>query len=93
MFAGCAEKDFQAPDVEGNSDLRINLTGSIDQLCATRANDDGFVDGDVIGVYIVDYRGNNVSVCRFMRLMSSAAKNLFPDISGRATTALRLSKF
>ena len=59
LFAGCAEKDFQAPDVAGNSDLRINLTGSIDQLCATRANDDGFVDGDVIGVYIVDYRGNN----------------------------------
>ena len=25
--------------------------------CTTRANDDGFADGDVMGVYIVDYQG------------------------------------
>ena len=37
---------------------RINLSGEIDQLAVTRVNDSGFCDGDVIGVYIVDYNGN-----------------------------------
>lgn len=37
---------------------RITLSGEIDQLAVTRANDSGFADGDVIGVYIVDYDGN-----------------------------------
>ncbi|MBP3537354.1 MAG: leucine-rich repeat protein [Muribaculaceae bacterium] len=59
LLAACSEDDFKVPGVDGSSDLRINLSGSIDQLCETRANDDGFADGDVMGVYIVDYQGNN----------------------------------
>ena len=37
---------------------RIELSGEIDQLAVTRVNDNGFADGDVMGVYIVDYDGN-----------------------------------
>lgn len=33
----------------------IVLSGEIDQVYQTRANDNGFADGDVMGVYIVDY--------------------------------------
>lgn len=36
-----------------NSDLRISLSATIDQLNLTRANDHGFADGDKIGVYAV----------------------------------------
>ena len=37
---------------------KITLSGEIDQLAITRVNDNGFADGDVMGVYIVDYNGN-----------------------------------
>lgn len=38
---------------------KITLSGQITQESVTRVNDDGFADGDVMGVYIVDYEGNN----------------------------------
>ncbi|MDR0962453.1 MAG: fimbrillin family protein [Mediterranea sp.] len=37
---------------------KIVLSGSIDQTYATRVNDNGFVDGDAVGIYIVDYAGD-----------------------------------
>ena len=40
-----------------HGDDRIQLSGDIDQLAVTRVNDNGFCDGDVMGVYIVDYDG------------------------------------
>ena len=42
-----------------NSMKRICLSGEIDQIALTRVNDNGFCNGDVMGVYIVDYEGNN----------------------------------
>lgn len=33
----------------------INIDGNITQEYATRVNDEGFCDGDVIGIYVVDY--------------------------------------
>ena len=35
----------------------IVISGSINQEYATRANDEGFCNGDVVGIYIVDYDG------------------------------------
>ena len=51
------EETFQSgtePGVPG----KIEISGSIDQEYVTRANDDGFCDGDAVGIYIVDYDGN-----------------------------------
>lgn len=57
LLAGCHDGDFFGDD-EGNSGNRIQLAGEIDQLAVTRVNDNGFANGDVMGVYIVDYQGN-----------------------------------
>lgn len=35
----------------------INIQGAISQEYITRANDEGFVDGDRMGVFVVDYEG------------------------------------
>ena len=35
----------------------IAISGSINQEYATRANDEGFCNGDVVGIYVVDYDG------------------------------------
>jgi len=62
LFAGCS--DYLFNDVEQNSNQRITLAGDIDQLCVTRVNDNGFANGDVMGVYIVDYDGNTPGVLK-----------------------------
>ena len=57
LLAGCSDDMFNNGGAPNDSN-RINLSGEIDQLAVTRVNDNGFCDGDVIGVYIVDYDGN-----------------------------------
>jgi len=57
LLAGCSDDLFNNGGAPNDSN-RINLSGEIDQLAVTRVNDNGFCDGDVIGVYIVDYDGN-----------------------------------
>lgn len=56
LFAGCSDDIFDEASRQHGED-RIQLSGDIDQLAVTRVNDNGFCDGDVMGVYIVDYEG------------------------------------
>lgn len=57
LLTGCSDDSlYSGTGHEENG--RITLSGEIDQLAVTRANDSGFADGDVMGVYIVDYNGN-----------------------------------
>ena len=57
LLTSCSDDLFKDDGNRHGTD-RINLSGEIDQLAITRVNDSGFCDGDVIGVYIVDYNGN-----------------------------------
>lgn len=57
LLTSCSDDLFNDDGNRHGTD-RINLSGEIDQLAITRVNDSGFCDGDVIGVYIVDYNGN-----------------------------------
>lgn len=56
LFGACSDDMFDAGGLLHGDD-RIQLSGDIDQLAVTRVNDNGFCDGDVMGVYIVDYDG------------------------------------
>ena len=54
------EDDFAQNGGNGhNGTNRILLSGDIEQVAVTRVNDNGFCDGDVMGVYVVDFQGNN----------------------------------
>ena len=57
MLAACSDSLFDEAGGKLNSEDRIQLSGDITQLSVTRVNDSGFCDGDVMGVYIVDYDG------------------------------------
>lgn len=63
IFAGlavsaCALTESESPILkEGTDASRINIGGEIAQAYVTRANDQGFVNGDEIGIYVVDYDG------------------------------------
>ncbi len=61
--ASCAldEPAFE-PQIDDSGKRPIVFSGSINQEYATRANDAGFCNGDVVGVYIVDYDGNSPGV-------------------------------
>lgn len=55
LCAGCADGLF-GEDGTQHSTRRIELSGEIYQEAVTRIDDNGFCDGDGIGVYIVDYK-------------------------------------
>lgn len=57
LLTGCSD-DFFGDKTEQHDSNRIQLSSDIDQLAVTRVNDNGFCNGDVMGVYIVDYEGN-----------------------------------
>ncbi len=51
LLGACSDDMFDAGSLLHGDD-RIQLSGDIDQLAVTRVNDNGFCDGDVMGVYI-----------------------------------------
>ncbi len=57
MLTACSDSLFDGAGGKLNSEDRIQLSGDITQLSVTRVNDSGFCDGDVMGVYVVDYDG------------------------------------
>lgn len=58
-FTACSDHDWFDGDGIIDGKQKIELTSDIEQVPVTRVNDNGFVDGDVMGVYIVDYDGEN----------------------------------
>ena len=59
MAVSCAldEKTFDSQEVESGK-RPIVISGSISQEYKTRANDEGFCDKDIVGIYIVDFEGD-----------------------------------
>ena len=57
LLAACSDSLFDGDGGKLNGEDRIQLSGSIEQLSLTRVGDNGFCDGDVMGVYVVDYNG------------------------------------
>lgn len=56
--SSCALTESESPILkEGTDASRINISGEIAQAYVTRASDQGFANGDEIGIYVVDYDG------------------------------------
>ena len=62
QLVSCYGDEHLAGELSGSK--KISLNAEIKQVPATRVNDNGFCDGDVIGVYIVDYQGENAGELR-----------------------------
>lgn len=58
MLVSCNDNEMMEGVSQGQTSNVISLSGEIDQVAVTRVNDNGFCDGDVMGVYVVDYNGN-----------------------------------
>ncbi len=59
LICGCSDENLSGTDSPAEDQNVIRLAGEINQQSVTRVNDEGFADGDVMGIYIVDYEGNN----------------------------------
>lgn len=69
---------------------RINLSGEIDQLAVTRVNDNGFCDGDVMGVYIVDYDGNTPGTLQVSGNRGDNVRHTFDEAAYKWSSAYDL---
>lgn len=58
LLVSCLGYDEVVPENDLNKKV-ISLSAEINQVAVTRVNDNGFCNGDVMGVYIVDYNGEN----------------------------------
>ena len=54
-LSSCSDSLFE--DGGQNDGANIRLAADIEQLSVMRVNDSGFCDGDMMGVYVVDYEG------------------------------------
>ncbi|MBO7300034.1 MAG: fimbrillin family protein [Tidjanibacter sp.] len=60
LFAGCTndlDEGMLRPSTEKS--FAVELLGSINQVATTRVNDEGFCDGDGVGIYVVNYNGES----------------------------------
>ncbi len=54
VLGGC-QKDLDELDIPREELIPIQLGGQIDQVATSRVNDEGFCDGDGVGIYVVNY--------------------------------------
>lgn len=66
---------------------RIRLSGEIDQVALTRVNDNGFCNGDVMGVYIVDYEGNNPGILQNSGNRGDNVRHTFDEVAYKWNSA------
>ena len=89
LLTGCSDDVFNDGGISGASN-RINLSGEIDQLAVTRVNDNGFCDGDVIGVYIVDHEGNTPGTLRLSGNRGDNVRHTFDEAASKWSSAYDL---
>ena len=90
LLSGCSEERFDVPGGEPSDKNLITLAGQITQECTTRANDDGFADGDVMGVYIVDYQGTQPGTLQSSGNRGDNVRHTFDEAAYRWNSAYDL---
>lgn len=85
-IASCAT-DTLPQSQEGGSGGPLTLWAEIEQLAVTRVNDEGFADGDRMGVYVVDYEGDQPGTLRVNGNRAKNVQHTFDAATGEWTPA------
>ena len=80
-FCGCQKDDLSG--FEDSEKLAITLSGGIEQEMVSRVNDEGFCDEDVMGVYIVDYEGENPGELQLDGIRASNVRFTYDEAANR----------
>ena len=89
LLGACSDDMFDAGSLLHGDD-RIQLSGDIDQLAVTRVNDNGFCNGDVMGVYIVDYDGGTPGTLKASGNRGDNVRHTFDEPNYRWNSAYDL---
>lgn len=84
-LTGCV-KDLDTPTVgEGDTTLPIQLYNEISQIPTTRVNDEGFCNGDGVGVYVVNYENGTAGTLRLEGNQADNVRYVYDEPNGKWT--------
>lgn len=86
-LTACNDDTFGPNGAQENSGRPIVLAGEIDQVAVTRVNDNGFCDGDEMGVYIVDYQGSTPGTLQNSGNRGTNVKHTFDEAAYKWNSA------
>lgn len=86
-LTACNDDTFGPNGAQENSGRPIVLAGEIDQVAVTRVNDNGFCDGDEMGVYIVDYQGSTPGILQNNGNRGNNVKHTFDEAAYKWNSA------
>lgn len=89
LLGACSDDMFEEGEQQHSND-RIQLSGDIDQLAVTRVNDNGFCNGDVMGVYLVDYDGGTPGTLKTSGNRGDNVRHTFDEPNYRWNSAYDL---
>lgn len=87
-LCGCSDSIFD--DDAQNDGGSIRLAADIEQLSVMRVNDCGFCDGDMMGVYVVDYEGGNPGTLKLKGNRGDNVRYTFDEAANKWTGAYEL---
>lgn len=85
-MTSCSDEWEGAEDISKEMN-RITLSGEIEQVAVSRVNDSGFCDGDVMGVYIVDYSGSEPGELQNSGNRGNNVRHTFDESAHKWTSA------
>lgn len=85
LLTGCV-KDLDTPTVSGGDPtLLIQLYNEISQIATTRVNDEGFCNGDGVGVYVVNYENGSAGTLRLEGNQADNVRYVYDEPNGKWT--------
>lgn len=87
-LCGCSDSIFD--DEAQNDGGSIRLAADIEQLSVMRVNDCGFCDGDMMGVYVVDYEGGNPGTLKLKGNRGDNVRYTFDEAANKWSGAYEL---
>ena len=87
-LCGCSDSIFD--DEAQNDGGSIRLAADIEQRAVMRVNDCGFCDGDMMGVYVVDYEGGNPGTLKLKGNRGDNVRYTFDEAANKWTGAYEL---
>lgn len=87
-LCGCSDSIFD--DDAQNDGGSIRLAADIEQLAVMKVNDCGFCDGDMMGVYVVDYEGGNPGTLKLKGNRGDNVRYTFDEAANKWTGAYEL---
>lgn len=87
-LCGCSDSIFDDDAQKDGGSIR--LAADIEQLSVMRVNDCGFCDGDMMGVYVVDYEGGNPGTLKLKGNRGDNVRYTFDEAANKWTGAYEL---